>query len=539
MKINLLDCTLREAPIKDLVLDREYIQKFINGLEKSNIDIIECGFLKNNQHNPDSTIFRYVEEIEPYLINKSPDKLYVALVDYGRYDLKYLSKFNGKSIDGIRICFKKSERHDVFAYAQAIKDKGYKVFFQNVDTLSYSDIELLELIEKVNHLKPYAYSIVDTFGSMYADDLRHLFEIANKNLDKDIRLGFHAHNNLMLAVANSQFFISLASNNREIMVDASVLGCGRGAGNANTELLTEYINNKYDGNYNIDELLDIIDTLMPKFHQSCHWGYSIPYFLSGVHNAHVFNVNHLLRRHNIKSKDLRNIIEKLDMVQKKSYDYAVLEKVYVEHFDKQIDDKTTLDKLKQMLYGKKILFLAPGNSLNKCQQQVLEYIEKEKPYVVAINNNLPEFPVDAIFYSGINRYQDYINNEKNNKNSQIFITSNIKTEADIGEMIFNYLSLIKFGWINIDTSIILAIRLFIKVGIKEFNFAGFDGFVEGSEKFYYNDKLLTTTEKEDLLLITKETFEMLEDIIKTDNIKANFITESVYKNIFQKETLNV
>ena len=47
MKINLLDCTLREAPIKDLILGSDYIQKFINALEKSNIDIIECGFLKD------------------------------------------------------------------------------------------------------------------------------------------------------------------------------------------------------------------------------------------------------------------------------------------------------------------------------------------------------------------------------------------------------------------------------------------------------------------------------------------------------------
>lgn len=129
-KINLLDCTLREAPIKGLVLGRNYIKKFINALEDSHIDIIECGFLKNMPHNPDSTIFQYVEEIEPYLQNKKEGTLYVALVDYGRYDLKYLSNYNGKSIDGIRICFKKEERFDVFEYAKAIKDKGYKVFFK-------------------------------------------------------------------------------------------------------------------------------------------------------------------------------------------------------------------------------------------------------------------------------------------------------------------------------------------------------------------------------------------------------------------------
>ena len=538
-KINLLDCTLREAPIKDLILGSDYIQKFINALEKSNIDIIECGFLKDSGDREDNTIFRHTEDIERYLTNKKPDTLYVALVDYGRYDLKNLSPFNGKSIDGIRICFKKSERKDVIPYAKAIKALGYKVFLQHVDTLSYSDLEILELLESVNELKPYAYSLVDTFGSMYAEDLRHLFEIANRNLDKDIRLGFHAHNNLMLAVANSQFFISLASHTREIMVDASVLGCGRGAGNSNTELLAEFINKKYNGHYNLNELLDIIDTLMPKFHQNCHWGYSIPYFLSGVHNAHVFNVNHLLRRHNIQSKDLRAIIENLDDVQKKKYDYAVLEKLYVEHFDRQVDDKKNIEELTNLVKDKKVLFIAPGASLSFKKQEIFNFIRQENTFVVAINNYLPDFPADAIFFSNMNRYQDYRATQGKSSANKIFVTSNVKTEADANEMIFNYLPLIKFGWINIDTSFILALRLFIKAGVKEFTFAGFDGFSADEEKFYYSDKLLTATEKEDLILLTKETHEMLADIIKSDNITAKFLTPSVYEAEFAKETANV
>lgn len=532
MKINLLDCTLREAPIKDLILGSGYIQKFINALEKTNIDIIECGFLKDSGAREDNTIFQHTEEIERYLTNKQADKLYVALVDYGRYDLKNLSPFNGKSIDGIRICFKKSERKDVIPYAKAIKNLGYKVFLQHVDTLSYSDLEILELIQSVNELKPYAYSIVDTFGSMYADDLRHLFGIANKNLDKDIRLGFHAHNNLMLAVANSQFFISLASHSREIMVDASVLGCGRGAGNSNTELLAEFINNKFGGNYNLNELLDIIDTLMPKFHQNCHWGYSIPYFLSGVHNAHVFNVNHLLRRHNIKSKDLRSIIENLDEVQKKKYDYAVLEKLYVEHFDRQVDDRAAFEQLKQKISGRKILLIAPGSSLNDNKENIINFIKRENPFVVAINNYLPDFPVDTVFFSSDNRYQNF---KSGSKSLPVMLTSNIKAEGEQNELVFNYLPLIKFGWINIDTSFILALRLFLKIGIKEFNLAGFDGFSANDKKYYYNEKLLTVTEKEDLQVLTKETSEMLTDLIKTSDIKANFLTPSVYQNLFQKE----
>ena len=326
MKINLLDCTLREAPIKDLILGKDVIQDFINGLEKTGINIIECGFLRDIGACQDNTIFKYASDIEPFLVNKNVNRIYTALIDYGRYNIDNLTDFDGKSIDALRICFKKNERNEVIPFAKAIKDKGYKIFIQQVDTLAYNDYEICELIQEINKLKPYAYSIVDTFGSMYADDVRHLCKLVNNNLDNSIIMGFHAHNNLMLAASNSELFIELMNNIREIIIDTAVLGCGRGAGNAATELLIQYINSKFNGEYMLDPIFDIVDNLMPKFIGK--WGYNIPYFISGTHNTHVFNINYLVEKHNIKSKNLKNFVETLNEYQKKHYDYTKLEQLY-------------------------------------------------------------------------------------------------------------------------------------------------------------------------------------------------------------------
>lgn len=532
MRIDLLDCTIREAPLKELYFGEAYIQKFINGLEKSNINIIECGFLKNGQYTLGSTIFSKVEQIEPYLRHKKKNTLYVALVDYGRFDLENLTPYNKKSIDGIRICFKKAEKDKVFDYAKAIKDKGYKVFFQHVDTLDYTDIEIIELLQKVNELKPYAYSIVDTFGSMYADDVTHLYSLVNRHLNLDIKLGFHTHNNLMLAVANSQLFITLAYATRDIMVDGSVLGCGRGAGNTNLECLAQFINQKFQGKYNLDELFDLIDTLMPKLQKECKWGYDIPYFLSGIHSSHVFNVNHILRRHNILSKDLRAIIEKLDTKQKKQYDYKLLEKLYVEHIGKKVDDSKNLKELKNIIKKRQILFLLPGSSLIKYKNKIKEFIAKNKPLVVSLNNYNQDFQNDIVFFSSIRRYLEY--EKLNLKNDcKILITSNIKTKPKNNEFIINYLSLIKFGWINLDASVILALRLFIKQGVKDIFFAGFDGFNAKNKKNYYNDVLENTLNKDELLLISKDVKEMLDDLLKEHHINATFLTPSIYEDNFK------
>lgn len=273
---------------------------------------------------------------------------------------------------------------------------------------------------------------------------------------------------------------------------------------------------------------------MPKFIQECEWGYSIPYFLSGVHSSHVFNVNHLLRRHNIKSKDLRAIIDKLDEKQKKAYDYKLLEKIYVEHFDRKIDDSKSLEELSIVLKNRDILLLVPGQTLTTQKDSVETFIKKKNPIVISVNNFISKFKSDYIFFSGVNRYQDFINSENINKSdAKILLTSNIKTEAKLNEMIFNYLSLVKFGWINVDTSAILILRLLVKLGINNVSIAGFDGFSQNSEFNYYDNSLVTTTNKEDLLLLTNETKEMLADL--KDSINISFVTDSQYARVFEKE----
>ena len=327
MQITLLDCTLREAPIDNLYIGTNNIQKFINELENAGVNIIECGFLKNSDYNEGSCIFNKVEEIAPYLKEKKNNIIYTALVDYGRYDLKYLSDFDGKSIDAIRICFKKGEQNQAIEYARQIKDKGYKVFIQHVDTIGYSEEEIIEIIDKVNELKPYAYAIVDTFGSMYFDDVERIYKLVDKHLDRNIILGFHGHNNLMLANSNSEFFISIAKD-RNINVDSSVLGCGRSAGNAHTELLMEYLNKKWGANYNLNIILNLIDNMMPYFQDKCTWGYSIPYFITGIHTAHTFNAKYLIKKDSMTSNRLYSIISELDPVSKKMYNYELLDNLY-------------------------------------------------------------------------------------------------------------------------------------------------------------------------------------------------------------------
>jgi 4-hydroxy 2-oxovalerate aldolase len=531
--IQLLECTLREAPVENFFVGEKLMKEFIGCCENVGIDIIECGFLKDVEYRVGGNCFKNVEQLQSIIRNKRPDTMYVALMDYGRYNIDNLSEYDGKSIDGVRLCFKYGQQKEAIQAAKEIKEKGYKVFIQHVDTLAYTDIEILEFIDMVNDIEPYAYAIVDTFGSMYEDDMKRVAMLANYHLKENIALGFHAHNNLMLANSNTQAFIAEFAGKRSIVIDASMLGCGRGAGNAHTELLAEYLNEKYHSEYGVNDILDLIDNLMPNFQKKCTWGYSIPYFLSGMHGAHVYNANHLLRRHNIALKDLRAIIEQLDSRQKKMYDYALLEKLYVKYFSHTIDDSRAKEKLRNSLKGQKLLLLAPGKTLSTENEKINQFIKSEHPVIIGVNDDEMKFGLDYVFFCSSRRYIRYLNKEKSTPPKKLILTSNIiqKIESE-DEIIVDYESLIEYGWINIDSAMILLLRLVIALGCREVYIAGFDGFSPDNKENYYSEDLITDMKVEDLRILTNENREMLLDILKKNpNIELKFITTSLYNMI--------
>ena len=158
---------------------------------------------------------------------------------------------------------------------RGIKGKGYKVFIQAMVSLNYTDEEFLELIRRVNEFRPYAFYIVDSFGVMKKKDLVRLFYLVEHNLHEEILVGFHSHNNMQLSYSNAQTLADIHTE-RDLIIDSSVYGMGRGAGNLNTELFVEYLNDAFGKSYRRQPLLEIIDTVLEGFYRRDGWGYSLP-----------------------------------------------------------------------------------------------------------------------------------------------------------------------------------------------------------------------------------------------------------------------
>ena len=283
-KIELLDCTLRDgAYIVDAKFGVPAIKGIIKKMQDANVDIIECGWLKNDKHVEGTTFFHVPDDLKRYMLKKSERSIHVVMIDWDRYDLDYLPQNDGETIDAIRVVFPHGKHKEGMAVGKRIQEKGYQVFFQAANTLAYSDDDLIELAQEANKIHPVSLSVVDTFGAMFDEDLERIVSILDKHLDDGIKLGFHSHNNQQLSFSLTMNFARLLENSeRDIVLDASLCGMGRGAGNATTELVANYLNLKKYCNYDMNVIMDAIDMYMGYFQENFSWGYSIPYFIAGM-----------------------------------------------------------------------------------------------------------------------------------------------------------------------------------------------------------------------------------------------------------------
>src|SRR5699024_1752073 len=268
MSTELLDCTLRDGTyVNDGNFGFETIKALISGLNNSNVDIIECGWLINKDFSINKTYFSNISDIEIFLECEKKAK-YSLMLYHNEYDLKKIIKNTGR-IDILREIFRKEKYKEAIERSKIIKNSGYQLFYQLVNTNEYNNQELMELSGLSNKIMPDCIYIVDTNGSMFRGDLKRVFEIMDENLDDRIKIGFHSHNNLQLSFSLTIDFIEMANNTkRDIIIDSTLFGMGRGAGNLNTELIAEYLNKFYFKNYDLDIINKLITNEILKFKET-------------------------------------------------------------------------------------------------------------------------------------------------------------------------------------------------------------------------------------------------------------------------------
>lgn len=288
-KIELVDVTLRDGGI---VVNFDYgperMQKIKETLETSGVEYIETGYIDEKKGSPEGrTCFDNEVSIEKTLLGsgKKAGVTYFAMIDYGTFDVNRLHPRTKAGIDGIRLAFHKEKWQDSIEWGRIIMKKGYDLYIQPMVSMRYTDEEYRRLIQVCNKELAGAkgFYVVDSFGQMDNAALIHKLEIADQYVDNSMKLGFHAHNNRQMAYSNALSFVEFNSRH-DLMLDASIMGMGKGAGNLCTELIEATLINE-GKNYNTNVIYDSISEYFAAQQKKTPWGYSLDYYLASLYSC--------------------------------------------------------------------------------------------------------------------------------------------------------------------------------------------------------------------------------------------------------------
>ncbi|TLS71835.1 3-deoxy-manno-octulosonate cytidylyltransferase [Aliarcobacter thereius] len=516
--INILDCTLRDGGyVNNWNFEDKDTLKTIQKLLRANVEIIECGFLdKEKGKDKNCTRFKTMEQLESLVENivLKDTQMLVAMIEYTKYDIDSLPQVTKNSkVRGIRFSFRKSDFEKALLEMPKIKAKGYELFVQPISTLSYTKDELQNLLQTVNTLNPYAVYVVDTQGSMFADDFKVLYESMDKILDEKIFLGFHSHNNMQLSYSIAISFIEIAQN-RNIIIDASVYGMGRGAGNLNTELLADYINKKIDSKYNIEEILELIDSYYYTIYKTQGWGYSLAHFLSASLECHPNYASYLLDTKHLTINEIKYIMAQVPEDEKYEYNKQYIEKLYINF------NETKHESIYEPVLGKdkKVLLIGSGKNLS---QKIDEIRKNKDEYLIIALNHIPQdIKSDYYFFSSQKRYNEFCDDLEHQKT---IVSNNIKSKAKYK---IEYKILSHIQNLHSDNSAVMMINYLLQNKFDSVYIAGVDGFSTTQTNYNYNEKdvVIDNTSIEELNSSIQKAIEVL-----SKSIRIHFITTSLFE----------
>ncbi|ACT00043.1 aldolase catalytic domain-containing protein [Paenibacillus sp. JDR-2] len=279
----IVDCTIRDGGlVNNWDFSVEFVQHLYNTLNEAGVDYMEIGY-KNSpkllKGADTAGPWRFLDDnfLKQVIPNKGNTKL-SALVDIGRVDENDILPRSESLLDLIRVACYIQDVDKALQLVQLFHERGYETTLNIMALSNVMENQLIEAFELIKESVVDVVYIVDSYGSLKPNDYSYLIEKFQHHLPNK-RLGIHTHNNMQLAFANTL----LAAEKGVELLDASVYGMGRAAGNCNTELLVANLQN---AKYNVRPVLDMIEKYMIPLREKEEWGYIIPYMITGMLDEH-------------------------------------------------------------------------------------------------------------------------------------------------------------------------------------------------------------------------------------------------------------
>jgi 4-hydroxy 2-oxovalerate aldolase len=285
-ELQVLDCTVRDGGLmNDHGFDDQTVGAVYDACVAAGIDYMELGYKSSKkifaptEYGPwkfcaEDDIRRIVGE------NDTPLKLSV-MADAERTDYhEDILPRDQSVLDLIRVA---TYIHQLPAAIDMVKDahdKGYETALNLMAVSTIQEYELDEALEIMADSEAESIYLVDSFGAFYSEQVQYLTrKYLRHAVPRGKVVGLHAHNNQQLAYSNTIEAIVLGAN----MLDGSMAGLGRGAGNCPIELLLGFLHNP---KFRLRPILQCIRDHIEPMREELRWGFDIPYMITGILNQH-------------------------------------------------------------------------------------------------------------------------------------------------------------------------------------------------------------------------------------------------------------
>lgn len=284
--LQVMDCTLRDGGlVNNFYFSDEFVKDLYEANIKAGVDYMEFGYkASKNIFSPDEFgKWKFCDEESIRTIvgeNNSPLKISV-MADTGRTDYKtdILPKADSV-VDMYRIATYVHQLPTAIEMIEDIHEKGYETCVNIMAVSKVNDRDIMGSLDLLSKTSVDCIYLVDSFGSFYPEQICDLTDRYYDAAGKYGKLvGFHGHNNQQLAFANTIEALRYGAS----ILDATVCGMGRGAGNCYLESLIGFLKNP---KYNLVPLMKFIEKHMPEMKKQYTWGFDLPYLLTGILNTH-------------------------------------------------------------------------------------------------------------------------------------------------------------------------------------------------------------------------------------------------------------
>ncbi|RAP27109.1 hypothetical protein DID74_00820 [Candidatus Marinamargulisbacteria bacterium SCGC AG-333-B06] len=356
--LKILDCTLRDGGYyTKWDFDTDLVNHYLESLLHFPITYVELGYRSPSQKEyfgeffylPTSTLKKFIHYKDQLQFS-----IMLNLKDVSLTLLDQLLEPCRGIISLVRLAVNPFDIDDLHHIIQKIKDMEFKVA---VNIMYFSTINLQtdkKILNFLINLKNIDYFyVVDSFGAMFPKDVAKTISYFKKHTS--YQLGFHAHNNLELAFSNTLTAIEYGAD----IVDATITGMGRGAGNLKTEILLAYITKKTSKDTPLIHLSYLLEEFY-KLQNEKKWGTSFPYIISANFNLHQGKVMNLI------SKNRYNIRQIVDFLSA----------------SKKTNNLKSIKNIKQFENYKNILILGGGPSLFKYKDDLNTFVKENNCLVI-------------------------------------------------------------------------------------------------------------------------------------------------------------